>query len=249
MKKIRLKGGKIMRRMLFGVFFVIVALLTLAITLFVVIYPNNTQCLLVKWSGMKEVDKNIYVEPCVSKEQVDILLNYIKDAKERVSKLYGGLKTDPTIIVGSSDGFMKKYGMVNPAGSTRKTLTTFIILGPEGMNSTDIIAHELCHSELCERLGRFKTNFMIPLWFDDGLATQVDYRSSHSDNAWNVITNNGKNIPDFKVMNAGKGYNTTFYALSRHEIKQWINKVGRKGLLQFIKDLKSGIDFNKAYNL
>jgi hypothetical protein len=58
----------------------------------------------------------------------------------------------------------------------------------------------------------------------------------------------GKNIPDFKSMNAGNGFNTNFYVLSKHEVKRWISQVGQNGLLKFIKDFKDG-DFNKAYKL
>jgi hypothetical protein len=173
-----------MRKILSRILLVMVVLVILVITLYVVIYPSDTQCLLVKWSGMKEINKKIYVDSSLSREQVNTLLECIKSAKDRVSKLYGSLRTNPTFIVGNSDEFIKKYGMHHHAGSTRRQLiVTFITLGSEGMNSTDIIAHELCHSELGDRLGLFK-KLMIPVWFDDGLATQVDYRPMYSDEVW-----------------------------------------------------------------
>ena len=66
----------------------------------------------------------------------------------------------------------------------------YISVSDEYLN-IDIIAHELTHAELHTRLN-MKALKSIPTWFDEGLATQNDYREQYGLDAWIEQTDNGK---------------------------------------------------------
>ena len=58
-------------------------------------------------------------------------------------------------------------------------LPSIVTLGPQGMN-VDVAAHELVHAELAARMGVAKRTWVVPVWFDEGLAMQVDHRAAYS---------------------------------------------------------------------
>ena len=53
-----------------------------------------------------------------------------------------------------------------------------MIIGPEGQN-TDVIAHEWIHAEIQERVGFSRYQAEVPVWFDEGAALTLDYRTPY----------------------------------------------------------------------
>ena len=115
----------------------------------------------------------------------------------------------------------------------------------------DIIAHEMSHAELYERLGFFKMIFVIPRWFDEGLAMQNDYRNYYSEDTLKARSDNYRNLPDIKQFNRGGGFNEGTheqvmmnYMMANHVTKEWYT---RQKLDKLIKDINSGKSFEEAY--
>ena len=47
--------------------------------------------------------------------------------------------------------------------------------------SIDVTAHELVHAELAQRLGFWTRTVKLPVWFDEGIAVQLDRRADFDD--------------------------------------------------------------------
>ncbi|AZV58018.1 hypothetical protein [Clostridium sp. AWRP] len=211
-------------------------------------------CYTVSLSNFKEVSKNIYVQPNTSDKDVNNILSTISKSKNIVANLYGSFNAKPVFIISKDSTALKKFGVENKTGATQKTiLGSYIVLGPEGLN-TYVISHELTHSELAYRINKSKST-KIPVWFDEGMAMQVDNRPKYCEGQWIKKTQNGTKIPDMKTLNSP----TQFYAsdldtrvlnytLAKHEVHRWLSIVGQKGLLQLIDDINNGNDFYKSYN-
>ena len=54
------------------------------------------------------------------------------------------------------------------------------VFGPAGQ-TVDVLAHELAHAELLQRVGYFTMEFCVPAWFDEGLAVQFDERPDYKE--------------------------------------------------------------------
>jgi hypothetical protein len=94
----------------------------------------------------------------------------------------------------------------------------------------------------------------IPTWFDEGLATQNDYREQYGLDAWIEQTDNGKNTVPLEDMDTGSEFyadpveDRRFrYLNAKHEVSEWMEIHGQKGLLELFDALNDGEDFNTAY--
>jgi hypothetical protein len=142
---------------------------------------------------------------------------------------------------------MKTYGgnSYNRAGRTYLTpVTTFIILGPDGVLSADVLSHELAHAEFSARIGHWNRD-KIPNWFDEGLAVQFDDRYSEAE--WQTRTDNGRTAPDLDQIGTIKHDDWLGYATAKHEVRRWLDIVGQEGLWALLQAIKSGEEFQETY--
>ena len=129
---------------------------------------------------------------------------------------------------------MEKFGgnVYNRVGRTYQTpLGAYVIFGPDGIKSVDVIAHEIAHAELAKRLG-YKAVNKLPDWFDEGLALQVDNRFTEED--WLARTNNEKTAPRLDEIITITHDDWLAYATAKHEVGRWLDTVGQQGLLTCI---------------
>jgi uncharacterized protein YecE (DUF72 family) len=122
--------------------------------------------------------------------------------------------------------------------------------------TTDIISHELTHVALFDRIPHLKWYIMtyrIPVWFDEGIAMQVDYRESYSTEKYLKHTDNGTKAPtlasmasiaDFYQHDTLSWYK---YATSKHEVARWLKKVNIQGLEKLIQSTTVFSDFEEQY--
>ncbi|WP_368488831.1 hypothetical protein [Clostridium sp. BJN0013] len=201
-----------------------------------VVYALN--CYTVSLSNFKEVTKNIYIQRDITDGDISNILNDISKSKDIVAQLYGSFNANPIFIISKDTTALKKFGVENRTSATQKTIVeTYIILGPDGLN-TNVISHELTHSELAYRIDKIKCS-KIPVWFDEGMAMQVDNRPQYSEEQWIRKTENGVKVPNMTELDSY----TQFYAndldirvlnytLAKHEVHKWLSTVGQKGLLR-----------------
>jgi hypothetical protein len=239
-----------LKKIIFRCLLIFVIIIPVAAFAHFVIFPQETRCILIDCSDFKKQGR-LYFNKNTAMHRMDTLQILIAAASLRVKDFWGEKKADPKFIFCDSDADFKKYGNINDVPAvTQYKLGPYIVIGNEGAD-LDIIAHELSHAELCERLGFFKMMFTIPRWFDEGLAMQNDYRDYYSDDTLKAKSDNFKNLPDLQKFNSGSGfYEGTReqvmlnYMAAKHAVKNWYT---RQKLNQLIGDIKAGKSFTEAY--
>lgn len=204
--------------------------------------------------SFEEIADNIYVNKGYSGE-IEKITDRIAEAKERDSAFFGRLKyTDDIVFIICDDNkILKKLGGENDTITVNFPFSkSYISVSDEYLN-IDTLAHELSHAELHLRLsGRAMEK--IPAWFDEGVATQNDYRRKYSMEAWIEKTDNGKNrvplenmdtLSDFGGGSAADRY--LKYLTAKYEVSEWIDVHHREGLLELIDRLNNGEDFYSVY--
>jgi len=202
-------------------------------------------------SSFEKAADHIYVNKNYS-GNIKEAIQLTEEALERDRAFFGELQcTDTTIIIFCDDDkLLSKLGGDHDTISSSKR--SYISVSDEYLN-IDIIAHEFTHAELRARLN-MKAMKNIPTWFDEGLATQNDYREQYGPDAWIEQTDNGKNVLPLEDMDTGSEFyagtveDRRFrYLNAKHEIGEWINIHQQKGLLELFDKLNNGEGFDAAY--
>lgn len=148
------------------------------------VYSNSyyLRGLLIDFSDYKEVGEGVYVDSNTTAGKIDSLLDVLVVAKERNRRLWDEDPPPVTVIYSSKPENGQKF---SPSASFSHAtffgsfLGGFIAVQPGGIQQ-DILSHELCHALLAEKVGWLRHRFVVPTWFDEGLALQIDYRESFS---------------------------------------------------------------------
>lgn len=141
--------------------------------------------------------------------------------------------------------------------------SSYIVLNADGLN-TDVVAHELCHAELFERLGWWTTTRQIPQWFNEGLALMVDYRFVASTDSLQryqdyaeeclYLSRGGQFEPSLEEISTMRGffkhddaYVMLAYMTAGREVSRWLSKVGKTKVAELTHQIKQGNSFAKTY--
>ncbi|MBC8153088.1 MAG: hypothetical protein H7Z72_09265 [Bacteroidetes bacterium] len=148
------------------------------------LYPQILRCQLVSRSAdFVAVDtpgSQVYISRVTLIPQGKQFLDNLTQARHRIKQFWGKSQGRAVLIYCPIQSQYEEYCAGGEgAGCSLGTPwgDSFLVLGPEG-NSTDVIAHELCHDELYARLGWLRVKRAIPQWFNEGLAMMLDYRFS-----------------------------------------------------------------------
>lgn len=151
---------------------------------YVLLYPQILRCQLVSRSAdFKAVTTpagQVYISRITLIPQAKQFFGNLTQARSRIQQFWGQPQGRAVLIYCPIQAQYEEYCAGGEgAGCSLGTPwgDSFLVLGPEG-NSTDVIAHELCHDELYARLGWFRVKRDIPQWFNEGLAMMLDYRFS-----------------------------------------------------------------------
>lgn len=180
-----------------------------------------------------------------------------EEALERDRAFFGELQCTETtktiVIICDDDKLLSKLGGDHDTKTSFDPKKNYISVSDEYLN-IDIIAHELTHAELHTRLNMNALK-RIPTWFDEGLATQNDYREQYGLEAWIEQTDNGKNALPFEDMDTGSEFyagtveDRRFrYLNAKHEVGIWMDTHQQKGLLELFDKLNNGENFDIAYS-
>ena len=207
--------------------------------------------------SFEKATDNIYVNKNYS-GNIKEAIQLTEEALERDSVFFGELQcTDTTIIIiCDDDKLLSKLGGDHDTKTALSALfdmkKNYISVSDEYLN-IDIIAHELTHAELHTRLN-MKALKSIPTWFDEGLATQNDYREQYGLDAWIEQTDNGKNALPLEDMDTGFEFyadpveDRRFrYLNANHEVSVWMDTHQQIGLLELLDKLNNGEEFDVAY--
>jgi hypothetical protein len=230
----------------------LILLITIPVAAFAhfIFFPQQTRSILIDYSSFKK-EGSLYFNATTPKNKTDAIQSLIQSASGRVAAFWGQKTCAPKYIYCDTETDFKKFGSPSPVPAlTHVKFDAYIVISSEGAD-LDIIAHEIAHAELYNRIGFYNWTFKIPTWFDEGLAMQNDYRNYYSEDTLKLKTNNFKNLPDVKQLKTGKqfheGTNDQIklnYMAAKHEVKNWYSK---EKLEQLITDLNSGKSFEEAF--
>jgi len=212
----------------------------------------------IQYRGFSRIQENIYIDDDYQGDGAT-LISIINDANNRLTAFVRDIQSQPTIIISDNEKKLKRMGWTGNSALTTTYVFggahSYVVITPNGLN-IDVVAHELTHAELHKRLynGKILQSTLVPFWFDEGFALQVDYRERYDDNAWIEVTDHGENMTDFaNLETASQFFNQDAdirkynYIISKYEVKQWIEQHSVEELLVLISDVNLGKEFNDLY--
>lgn len=213
--------------------------------------------------GMEKITEHVYVNPQMSIDLREKLLESIKASKDNIVSMYGAIQSTPDIIACSTEACYGKFG---GATSRAKNYGGFaFLLSPRGI-TTPLITHEWSHNEFYTRLDSFWAYRKIPQWFDEGLAVVASNEPGHSEDVWQYIVRH--NIPKptldelvslddwYKAVSVYGGQTAkedqskhikVVYATAGHEVREWYKCAESSGVLELIHLIQSGNEFAGVY--
>jgi hypothetical protein len=225
----------------------LVSLLVLAAVGFFQFTRQGYLCTISCRAAFVEIEENVYVTRDYAAAQEDEMHKLLADARARVEDFYGSREAKPVIVLSNDPKIIARLGEKETYTYTFPKLRSYICVSDEYCN-IDIFAHELTHAELYCRLGGSPSR-KLPRWFDEGLATQNDWREKYDLSQWD-----GSDAVALEDMDtAAEFYGGTQeerhvrYISAKREIAAWMETHHREGLLALIEKLKSGADFDTAY--
>ncbi len=158
------------------------ALLLLAVVVFAAAfsYPSIMRCTLIGFSSFRQSEGKLFISPAIAKQDDSRIKTLLSDARTRIGYHFGDPVSTPTIIVVDSDEEAHKLGLGGAPGTLLIAPWGNYLLLHLSKGNLDVMAHELVHAEIAERLGYFNRITKFPTWLDEGIALQVDYRSEYS---------------------------------------------------------------------
>jgi len=208
------------------------------------------------WFGMEQIAPRVYVSRDVPEEKRRELPALYEEGKRRVAAFYGNVLTDPRILGCATQACIESFGGHGDGFATGKVRPS-LLLWTKTFGSGEV-AHEWAHLELFARVGP-EGGRAVPMWFHEGLATVVGGIPRHSEAVYQEAVSSGYPIPPLSELRTGiqwgdafkkypnpKGLNVV-YATAGHEVRAWLQRVGRQGLFDLFEALKAGEPFDVAY--
>ena len=243
------------KKVALSVIFSLILLIVAAVVWFFAFNPTGYRMSVSHRASFEKISDNVYINRNYTGSR-DAITQLIDEAKSRVADFFGSLTCqDYTVmIICDDEKLLAKLG--GDHDTHHATLfpvkRSYVSVSTEYL-TIDILAHELSHAELYERLSG-KAFRRLPTWFNEGIALQNDYREQYGPEAWAEQTDNGKNIVAHEDMDtAAEFYSGTKedrrfrYLNAKHDIAEWLEKHGLQGFMALIDSLNGGEDFSAAY--
>jgi len=180
--------------------------------------------------------------------QSDVHAKLLQKAQSRIESTFGSLRSQPTVYFFDQ----KKHFWplkLNQFGSTSFLgYKTCVAIGPQGQN-VDVVAHELMHAEIAERVGFWNRATKIPVWFDEGLAMQVDFRKRYDLQA-PINTKYVTELFSGKEFFVADSIDLTRnYAAAKSEVNAWLLRNNSKHAYESLSKLKHGASFDSIWQI
>jgi hypothetical protein len=220
----------------------IAAIIVLGTATLAFAFPGSTACALIEFSGLETLHDGTRIQPSSTNAERQAILEIQTQAKTRIENMFGAPRAKPLVVFLNNPATIFTFKS-NGYGSTHFVgPRVCVIFGPQGTN-VDVVAHELLHAELSERVGSWRRFSEIPAWFDEGVAMQVDYRSRY-DSSQAVDATELASVQMLKTndqFNVGNDEEITrHYARSKRAVAQWLEKIGRSNLYVRLERIRAG---------
>lgn len=214
-----------------------------------------------KASGLDEVDRGLYVEPSMTADQRQALLERIDVGRAAVVAFFGEVTTTPYVVACLTEACDRRFGSY---GQRAAAYADFAIrLSPKGL-SAPLIAHEWSHAEVYRRAGGWWYARKLPRWFDEGIAVVVADEPRHSEDNWREIQARGLPTPRLDELRSFADWDAALrkygetegdvpgnlrvvYTAAGHEVRAFVSCAGKAGVVRVLDAMRSGSSFEQAY--
>lgn len=230
----------------------IVGTLTLVLIcafMFARVFPAPTACMFVGVAGFHVLPDGSLTDS-ISPDEQQRYLRLTVESRKRIANTFGEPEAKPIIVYLSRTN---EFGLfkLNAFGSTQLLGSrACVMIGPKGQ-SVDVVAHELMHAEIHQRVGFWHRFMNIPTWFDEGLAMQVDNRpqyaltgdDEYAKNAVRQLTTSSA------FFSSSEKVVVSNYAKARALVADWVAKVGNASVYQRLDQLRDGKSFENVISM
>lgn len=215
------------------------------------VFPQETRCMLIEFSGFKK-QQNIYYRQGTPATNFQQLMQIKAVAEKQVFAFWkDAVHINYKLIYCESESDYKKYGREGAPAVTNLKMGAYVVI-PKGMFDVDILSHEISHTVLYRKIGWYKLRFKIPTWFDEGLAMQVDGRDYYSIDTLLNRQRNGIILPDVTTMDTPEKFHSGSvkmvmlnYSTAKYLVHEWLKK---NALNSFIESINKGDSFKKSFD-
>jgi|GEM_PF-1203813 len=209
--------------------------------------PSDIVCLFVRSAALESLPDGTLVEPSSSESERAMFLELQSQAKARIEKIFGAPRAHPIVAFFRESRTFWPLSVNNYGSSGAIGNTSCVIIGPKGQH-VDVVAHELMHQELHERIGSWRMFTEVPVWFDEGVAMQVDFRPQYT-----LLKKAGSasNTGEIRALKSVRQFNhgndeeiTRHYTFAKTEVAQWLDNVGRYDLYKRFERIRAGEKFD-----
>ena len=221
------------------------SILCLGVGTLAVAMPGVAACALLAAPSFAPLDDGTLVERQSAVQDRADISGLLAAARERIATTFGSLRATPLVaFVHSADAFWPLQLNAN-ASTTFVGSRACIIVGPKG-RSVDVLAHELMHAELAERVGYWRRMMEIPTWFDEGIAMQVDFRQRYDLPAWRTAqTGDVRKLATASLFYQGDDVERAqHYAAAKYEVARWLSAAGAPSLYLRLESIRNGEAFD-----
>lgn len=209
-------------------------------------HPSELACLFVESVGLESLPDGTLVAAGSSVAERAMFLELQSQARVRIESTFGAWRSRP--VVAFFNDLRTFWPLnVNTYGSAASIgNTTCVLIGPNGQN-VDVVAHEFMHQELNERVGAWRLFTEVPVWFNEGVAMQVDFRPHFALPAGATANNTGevRGLKSVGQFNQGNNQQLTqHYAFAKAEVAQWLANIGRDNLYPRLERIRAGESFD-----
>ena len=170
---------------------VILGVLLLAAGIFFSFTPVGYR-MTVPYRHFTEIQENVYIDNSYRGDR-ETAMETVNAAADRVSAFWGNRESRPIIIISDDEKTLAKLGGDHDTSTVVFFRAYSYVVLSDRYLQVDVLAHEWTHAELHARLYQGKLpQTLVPTWFDEGVATQNDYREQYSEEAWAQATDNGR---------------------------------------------------------
>jgi hypothetical protein len=130
--------------------------------------------------GYVQIDDGVYAARDLPLGERQRAVSVVRAARGRIARAFGAPVARPTTIVAANGREAARLGLADgvPGTAFISPLRTEVVLNLAHF-SVDVTAHELVHAEVAQRLGFRTRTVELPVWFDEGVAVQVDRREQY----------------------------------------------------------------------
>ncbi|WP_266367391.1 hypothetical protein [Tellurirhabdus rosea] len=243
-------------------FFLIIPLAVLAV------FPHIIRCQFIGYApDFQRIAPGVYVSRDTPPRQRAFLLFEIRQAERRLASLWQSPRRGRAAVIfcQTPEQYERYCRGSEGAGCSLGTPwgDAWIVINPYGRNP-DVLAHEMCHDELYQRLGWLTSQRQIPQWFNEGLALMLDHRFTTARDSlqrfrdyhdeWQYLTRGQQFVLELEEMESmrdffggGPQHVMLAYMTAGREVARWLSIVGRPGLQQLTDAVAAGNDFGTTY--